>query len=209
MYNEEEVIMTTREQFNDVKTAIELKDFHYALSIAYQIDNEKLIKALGDVIIEYGNAECILKFAAEVEKADIEKCEDKIIEINDPSWILLFACEVDVADIKKLETAIIETNSTYYIYRFAFEVNRSNVTRLEDAIINAFEKTPNKDDIISDIYIFAADVVGANIERLEKIAIAHGNEYWINEFEELKRYYDLHKDRVSEEEIDEFISSLG
>lgn len=130
-----------------------------AYKLAIEIDNRGLKTSRLENFIINGNPKYILKFAKEIRKANIKKCQSMIIRHGSILQIAKFGCFVRGAQrsvIEKLVVAARHPKSAYYYIKY---VRTCDVNKLKHIIFES--KKPR--------YLFALARVLNNKNDLDKI----------------------------------------
>lgn len=146
------------------------------------------IEYIEDFFISTKNPFYIFKFAREIKSSNIVKLQQAIIDIQNYNYIAKFACFVAGADTELLEKIIIKSNNAKaaYIYlKFGKHPNIQNLKHIflkskKPRYLYALAQNINDPDDIaliqdliiashSNMYVrlFAAHILGANINKLE------------------------------------------
>ena len=156
--------------------------------------SDETLKHVTKILSEYSNLDTIYKLACNDNGNSIEFFQDIIISGNELEYIYLFARDVKGADIQKLQSKLIELSlylmNIEYLYLFARDVPGADKKALEEAIYESapcFDETDveYEDKYIDDekfikdhnlflcadylVYLFASEIEGADIIRLEQL----------------------------------------
>jgi hypothetical protein len=139
---------------------IKSRDNNYILRFARFIKRANVVR-LQEAIIKFGSTLHIAKFGCFVRGADKRLIEDIIVEHNHPKSAYLFIKYVKVADINRLKSIILGSKRPRYLYALARVLrSKKELDAIQEMIIAGK----------SDLYVrlFAANIQGADIERLEE-----------------------------------------
>ena len=134
-----------------------------------------------------------------------KKLVETVIKTNCVLIIIKYAATISDAPINKLADAIIRIGYSHYIYKFALCVNGAPVERLTDALVNLSYQT-NKFNVY-DVYEFAKNVPNAPVKKLAQLIINVRIKQDPNEYKRVLYLFACDvKDAPIEQILDEFIS---
>ena len=165
-------------------------------------------QALGDLVVQYGSGMDMFGFAFDVPNANIKQLERGVVESKDPLAAYMFAKEIEGADLNALEKVVLESNNPLeavsfaalpamagrtkdlelmvikncaehhpeVLYQFALlDLEGTDIKAIETALI----QHPDK-GAAQSAYKFARDIEGADIESLERVVMASGDQTLMN-----------------------------
>jgi len=103
--------------------------------------------------------------------------QEAVIRANDPEWAYRFAHDIDAADLDRLEAVILKSDHPRLVYDFALIKSErgGSVEALEEHIIASGDA--------GLMILFAADIHGADIDRLADALKGQGNPKYVQLFE--------------------------
>lgn len=95
--------------------------------------------------------------------------QEAIVRANDPEWAYRFAHDIQEADLEQLEPIVLRAGHPRVVYDFALVKSHrgGTVTALEDYVIASGDA--------GLMILFAADIEGADIDRIAEILRGHDN----------------------------------
>lgn len=103
--------------------------------------------------------------------------QEIVIRSNDPEWAYRFAHDIPDADLDRLESVVLLSEHPRVVYDFALVKSERGgaVKSLEDRIVASGDA--------GLAILFAADVHGADIDRIAEVLRAHGDPKYFQLFE--------------------------
>jgi len=181
---------------------------HKKIYIVYRIAKELQdlycdVEDIEDFIISFGDPFYIYKFAREIKSANIIRLQEAIINTHNYNYIAKFACFVNGADTELIENLIIQSNNARAAYIYLRFGKHPNIHKFKHIFIKSKKPRylyglaqvltdPIELELIekliiegkSNMYVrlFAANIPGANIQKLENRILATRNMTEIKKF---------------------------
>ena len=164
---------------------LKTKDLRYIFSFMYKYSKKidsKLLKKQKQLILESGNSNYLFKVLDCMALTDEEfnKFQDSLIKTGDVEKCLNLSKDLR-SDTKKIEQIILSAKVPEYSYKFCVTVHHKvkiDIERHQDVILNSEYNIENMNYAI----MFAEEISGANVEKIEDYIINSNNANKMCEF---------------------------
>ena len=148
------------------KEIVETKNPAFAYFFA--LDFHTSLHLMQKIILDAKDAKYSYLFALDIPNADINALQDIVIKSNKIKYINQFDSNIKSAHHKLLQSIILKSKKPKYLLELAKRTkNAYLLKKIEDILVETHEYTYMR--------LFAENIEGANIERLEQ-AILDGND---------------------------------
>ena len=163
----------------------------FALNVPYRT------YLMQDIVLHSSDPTYIVLFAKHIPYADIKSLQARTIQLGKPEWMFVFAYHVAEANRKTLERAIIKSGSAKWCHMALKYLPGSSYTAFRDPILGsrcptyllelarrcggdkrllkAIETILVEDKQAKHCRLFAKEIPGANIKRLEQAVLESEN----------------------------------
>lgn len=117
-------------------------------------DGEELAPELKKMLIKYGNAESLYKFAKHFPQYRVDDLQQAVIDKHDNFHIYCFALDVAGAYIPDLQQAILDSGCVDHLILFAHGIPAADIPVIQEYVI--------KNGSGRDLYEFSRSVKGAD-----------------------------------------------